>query len=336
MTLCQARVRLVLAVVVLLICGAIAPAIAQTVHAVDPNAQAVKEHDLLQHHYLIQGLSTMRDAKSHVIEQPLGRTWQLITAVWMHWIGAVVIVGVVALLALAYFTVGPMMIEGGRSGHKILRFNAFERFVHWLIVVAFVILAVTGLNITFGRELLLPLIGPQAFSRWSLLAKYAHDFSSFPFVLGVLIMFALWARANLPTAVDIEWFKQGGGMVGHRHPPAEKFNGGQKALFWCAMLGTFGVTVTGAFLLFPFYWTNVVGMQLAQVLHALIAVAYVALIIAHTYIGAVGLEGGWEAMAGGEVDLNWAKQHHSLWAEKELGQGRAATTVASAKTTPVA
>jgi len=103
------------------------------------------------------------------------------------------------------------------------------------------------------------------------------------------------------------------------HPPAGKFNGGQKALFWCAMLGTAGVAITGLLLLFPFYGTNILGMQIAQVLHALIAIAYVALIIAHIYIGAVGMEGGWEAMANGEVDVNWAKQHHSLWAAKELG-----------------
>jgi formate dehydrogenase subunit gamma len=330
MTLFLSCRRLVFVAIVFLL-GA-APCLAQTAGSVDPNAQAVHERALLQNHYFIRGLSSIPDTKSYVIEQPLGRTWQLITGVWMHWIGAAVILGVIGLLALAYFTLGPMLIEGGRSGRKILRFTVFERFIHWLIVVAFVVLAVSGLNITFGREFLLPLIGATAFSRWSLMAKYAHDFSSFPFVLGVLIMFVLWAKANLPTAVDIRWFKEGGGMVGHRHPPAEKFNGGQKALFWCAMLGTFGVTVTGVFLLFPFYWTNIAGMQIAQILHALIAIAYVGLIIAHVYIGSVGLEGGWEAMATGEVDLNWAKQHHSLWAKREFGQ--AAPKSADAEMTP--
>jgi len=321
MTISCTRIRLIFAVLTFLLFASVVPVAAQMAN---PNAQAVKEQQLLRQDYLIRGLGTLPDTKSYVIEQPLGRTWQLITGTWMHWIGAVVIIGIIALLALAYFTIGPMMIEGGRSGRKILRFTAFERFVHWLIVIAFVILAVTGLNITFGREFLLPIIGPTAFSRWSLAAKYAHDFSSLPFVLGVMIMFALWAKANIPTAVDIKWFRQGGGMIGHHHPPAEKFNGGQKALFWCAMLGTAGVTVTGLFLLFPFYWTNIVGMQIAQVLHAVIAIAYVALIIAHIYIGAIGLEGGWEAMANGEVDINWANQHHSLWVEKELARERVA------------
>jgi hypothetical protein len=39
-------------------------------------------------------------------------------------------------------------------------------------------------------------------------------------------------------------------------------------------------------------------------------------------------------MAGGEVDLNWAKQHHSLLAEKELGQGPAASRQSGAVHAP--
>ena len=48
-----------------------------------------------------------------------------------------------------------MRIEGGRSGRTILRFNVFERFVHWLTAPPSSSLAITGLNITFGRSLIL-------------------------------------------------------------------------------------------------------------------------------------------------------------------------------------
>ena len=40
------------------------------------------------------------------------------------------------------------------------------------------------------------------------------------------------------------------------------------------------------------------------------------MIIAHIYIGSVGMEGAFDAMGSGEVDLNWAKEHHSLWVEE--------------------
>ena len=200
--------------------------------------------------------------------------------------------------------------------------------------MSFVILALTGLNITFGKELLLPLVGPAAFSRWSIMAKYAHDFSSFPFVIGVVVAFLMWVKDNVPTAVDVEWFKEGGGMVGGKHPPAWKFNGGQKLLFWLVVLATIGAAGSGIFLLFPFYLTNIFGMQIAQMIHALTAVVFIALIIGHLYIGSLGMEGGFEAMATGEVDLNWAKQHHPLWVEQELGQGRTAAPPAGARAKP--
>ena len=62
-------------------------------------------------------------------------------------------------------------------------------------------------------------------------------------------------------------------------------------------------------------------MQIAQVVHAVIAVLFVAVIIAHIYIGTLGMEGAFEAMATGEVDLNWAKEHHDLWLEEAIDQG---------------
>ena len=105
-----------------------------------------------------------------------------------------------------------MPIEGGRSGRNIVRFTGFERFVHWLTASTFVILGITGLNITFGRALILPWLGPHAFSEWSEWAKYAHNYLSFAFTLGVVLMFLMWIGQNFPTAADVEWLKRGGGM----------------------------------------------------------------------------------------------------------------------------
>ena len=84
------------------------------------------------------------------------------------------------MLLIFYLSRGMVMIKSGRSGRKIVRFNAFERFVHWMTATCFIILGITGLNITFGRPLLLPLLGPDAFTTWSELAKYSHNYLSFP------------------------------------------------------------------------------------------------------------------------------------------------------------
>jgi formate dehydrogenase subunit gamma len=208
-------------------------------------------------------------------------------------------------------------IASGRSGVNIVRFNAFERFVHWMTATCFIIMALSGLNITFGKHTLLPLMGPSAFSSWSLAAKYAHNLLSFPFTLGVFLIFLMWLGGNIPNRVDIEWLKRGGGIVGHDHPPAYRFNAGQKGIYWIVVLGGTAVAVSGYFLMFPFYGTNIADMQLAQVVHGVVAVLFVAAMLAHIYIGTIGMQGAFEAMGRGTVDLNWAKEHHSLWVEQE-------------------
>jgi len=83
------------------------------------------------------------------------------------------------------------------------------------------------------------------------------------------------------------------------------------------VIGGTAVAVTGYLLMFPFYVTDIAGMQLAQTVHAIVAVLFVAVMLAHIYIGTIGMEGAFEAMGTGEVDVNWAKQHHSLWLAQE-------------------
>jgi formate dehydrogenase subunit gamma len=87
-------------------------------------------------------------------------------------------------------------------------------------------------------------------------------------------------------------------------------------------------------LIFPFYGTDINSMEAAQVVHGVIAMLFIALMIAHIYIGTIGMEGAFEAMGSGTVDLNWAKEHHSLWVEQELGAGRSAAPPPRASATP--
>jgi formate dehydrogenase subunit gamma len=317
MAIYYTHIRQVVLAIVLCIFAATAPVSAQQPSSVDPNASAVKEQQLLQQLKRIQGLGTIPDVKSYVIEQPEGRDWRRFHEVWLHWIGAVAVLGMLAVLIVFYLARGMVRIESGRVGVNIVRFNAFERFVHWMTATCFIVLALSGLNITFGKEVLLPLIGPGAFSSWSLAVKYAHNFLSFPFTLGVILIFLMWLAGNIPNHVDVEWLKRGGGMVGHDHPPAYRFNAGQKAIYWIVVVGGAAVAISGYVLMFPFYGTTIAGMQLAQMVHGVVAVLFVAVMLAHIYIGTIGMEGAFEAMGEGTVDLNWAKEHHNLWLEEE-------------------
>jgi len=209
---------------------------AQQPTSVDPQASAVKENQLLQEFPRIQGRGSIPDTKSYTIEQPAGRDWRHFHEVTLRWIGAIAILGILALLMIFYLWRGMVRLEIGRSGRSIVRFNAFERFVHWMTAACFIVLAISGLNITFGRPLLLPLMSPEAFTAWSQWAKYAHNYLSFPFTLGVILIFFMWIAGNIPNRVDVEWFKRGGGIVGNDHPPAYRFNGGQKMIYWIVVL----------------------------------------------------------------------------------------------------
>src|SRR5215470_9340157 len=296
------------------------PSFAQQPSQVNPTADAVKEDQLLNQLRIINGRGTIPDVKSYNLEQPRGRDWRSFQEVTLPWIGAIAILGMLALLVVFYLMRGMVRLESGRSGRTIVRFNSFERFVHWMTATCFIILAITGLNITFGKPLLLPLIGPNAFSVWSQWAKYAHNFLSFPFTLGVILILLMWIAGNIPNKVDVAWLKQGGGLVGNKHPPARKFNAGQKLIYWIVVLGGGSVAATGYLLMFPFYGTDIAGMQFAQMIHGCFALLFVAAMLGHIYIGTIGMEGAFEAMGTGEVDTNWAKQHHSLWAEEALAR----------------
>ena len=302
----------------------VGPADAQQPNAVNPTADAVHEDQLLNQMRIINGRGTIPDVKSYNLEQPAGRDWRIFREVVLPWIGGVAILGMLVLLVAFYLIRGMVKLESGRSGRSIVRFNAFERFVHWMTATCFIILAVTGLNITFGRTVLLPALGADPFTSWSQWAKYAHSFLSFPFTLGVVLIFLMWIAGNIPNRVDAQWLKEGGGIVGHQHPPAERFNAGQKGVYWIVVLGGGLVAATGYMLMFPFYLTDIAGMQTAQMVHGIAAVLFVAVMLAHIYIGTIGMEGAFEAMGTGTVDVNWAREHHSLWLEEEAAKKHAA------------
>src|ERR1700730_279887 len=140
------RVRLLLGALALfgLVC-AVAPAGAQQPTSVNPTASSVKEDQLLRALGEVKGRGTIPDTKSYTIEHPAGRDWRHFHEVTLRWLGAITILGMVVLLVGFYFSRGMIRLESGRSGRTIVRFNAVERFVHWLTAACFVVLAITGL-----------------------------------------------------------------------------------------------------------------------------------------------------------------------------------------------
>ena len=259
--------------------------------------------------------------------------------------GGSAILAIIALLAVFYFVRGRIKITGGPAGTTVERFKAIERFGHWLLAGSFVALAITGLITLMGRSFLIPVMGPEAFATLAAGSKWLHNNIAWAFMLGLVMTFFMWVAHNIPNKLDWQWLKVGGGIFTNAHPSARKFNAGQKIVFWTVMLLGFSVSLSGLSLLFPFeipmfaktfgVVNTVLGtdlptvltpheeMQYANIWHSIVAFVMMLAIIAHIYIGSVGMEGAFDAMGNGQVDLEWARQHHDLWvAEVEAKQGK--------------
>lgn len=318
------------------------PATAQQPTKVNPTADSVREQQLLDAlkpggPQAITGRASIPDSRAPSIIQPAGRDWRVWRDSTLPRLGAVLMVGmIVFVLAFLAFR-GRIKVDAGLSGQQVQRFNSVERFAHWMTATAFIVLALTGLNVTYGRYVLLPVMGPDAFTAFSQWAKYFHNYMSFAFVLGLLLMFVQWVVFNLPMPRDITWIAQGGGILGKSHPPAGKFNAGQKLIFWVTIIGGLLMAGTGYAMMFPFYQApgslaaytgSMEGLQFVTYLHGLTAVIMIAMIIGHIYIGTIGMQGAFWSMGTGKVDTNWAKQHHSIWAAKVVPETKPKPTPA--------
>ena len=262
-----------------------------------------------------------------------------VIAVYGGWI----LFGLIVVMLHFYAIRGKIKLEDGRSGARILRWTAWERFVHWTTAVSFLVLAVTGLSLLFGRSILIPIMGPEGFAAWAAVAMYLHELvGPWIFTPAVAILLSMWLVHNLPERGDLEWWLKGGGIIGKSHPSSGRVNSGEKLWFW--FIATVGVAciVTGVILAFPLEWDQTRStMQLSSVIHGVAALLWIGFWMGHAYIGTVGTEGALEGMTTGYVDANWAKQHHDRWyeevadtaepaAEKPAGDATGAPTTASA------
>ena len=254
--------------------------------------------------------------------------------------------GTLLALALFYLIRGRIRIDGEKTGRTVTRFKAFERFGHWLLASSFIVLALTGLISLAGRKLLIPTFGHEAFSTVATASKWVHNNISWAFILALVIIFVVWVVHNLPDRTDLNWLAKGGGLLGGGHPPAKKFNAGQKLIFWAVIILGGSISASGLSLLFPFEF-NLFGytfstlnswgvpgwfgaadlpyplqpqeeMQYAQLWHSIVSLILTAIIFAHIYLGSVGMEGAFDAMGTGDVEEQWAREHHSIWADDVL------------------
>ncbi|WP_170784483.1 formate dehydrogenase subunit gamma [Ruegeria lacuscaerulensis] len=291
-----------------------------------------------------------------VLIQDGGMWWWAFRTGPLREYGTYIIAGMAAVILLFFLIRGKIRIDGEKTGRTVTRFNGFERFGHWLFAGSFLVLGFTGLLTLYGRDFLIPIFGKEGFATIAQGCKWLHNNLAWAFMLGLIIVTVNWIAHNIPNRTDLKWLAAGGGLFTKgSHPPAKKFNAGQKVIFWsCILLGV-SISLSGLSLLFPFEMplfaktfqiANATGlpqamglslpvqmspqeeMQYAQVWHVMIAYVFIAIIIAHIYLGSVGMEGAFDAMGTGEVEEQWAREHHSLWLE-EVQEKEASKATAS-------
>ena len=276
----------------------------------------------------------VRGIETNVLVQTQGEIWRQIRNGPITVYGGWLIIGALVAILAFYLWKGPIKVHGQLTGRKIRRFSTWDRTIHWTVAISWLILAISGLILLFGKYVVLPMFGYTLFSWLAVLSKNLHNFVGPVFLLAAALMFFTYLGRNIPAAHDIGWLLKGGGMLTGKHVPSGFFNAGEKIVFWVGLfLFSIIVGVSGIVLLFPNLDQGRVIMQYANIVHAITAILFIAMICGHMYLGTVGLEGAYHNMRhDGLVDETWAKEHHEYWYNDVMkGQPGSAGSVSAAR-----
>jgi len=245
-----------------------------------------------------------------------GEAWRQVRNQWLIPYGGSLLLIVAGAIAVFFWRKGAIALHGKPTGREIERFTPFERSAHWANAIAFVVLAVSGLTMAFGKFVLQPIIGDTLFGWLTYLLKNAHNFAGPLFAVSLVVVFVTFLKDNMPRQGDLNWLLKGGGILSGHEVPSHRFNAGEKLVFWGGVFFLGAVVVASGFVLdkiVPGLIYERGTMQVAHMVHAVATVLMMAMFMGHIYIGTIGMEGAYKAMKTGYVDETWAKEHHELW-----------------------
>lgn len=271
---------------------------------------------------LSAGTTQVAGAESGELINSLGDQWRLFRMEYLLPYGGYVLGGMFLFVVVFYFVRGRVPIHAGPSDKVLFRYSLFERTLHWSLASVFLFQAVTGLVLSFGRTLLIPVIGHDAFSVIASLSKQGHNLLGFLFLVALALMIVKFVRRNIYQRGDLSWLLRGGGIIGKKHVPSNFFNMGEKTMFWLLVFAGGTLVVSGFVLFLPMFYQGRTFMGLTHAAHGITALVMTAVVIGHIYIGSVGMEGALEGMKTGYCDLNWAREHHDWWAQRCEDEGK--------------
>jgi len=268
----------------------------------------------------LTGSTQVRGVDSHVLITQSGEEFRQFRRERLLTNAGLLVVAAAVGVFVFYLIRGRIPVPGGMSGKTMLRFRSAERILHWFTAIVFIALGLTGLTLMFGRFVVLPVIGPDAFGVFANLSKTVHNFLGPAFVVAVVLLLFAFAARNLPARGDLKWIVKGGGIIGNAHVSAGFFNAGEKIWFWTVIVLGLVVSASGLVLYFPNFGQGRELMQLALIVHGISSVLFIAGSFGHIYIGTIGTEGSLKSMTTGHVDENWARAHHDRWYAEVKGE----------------
>ena len=245
-----------------------------------------------------------------------GEAWRQVRNNWLIPYGGALLLIAALAIAIYYFSKGSIKTHGAQTGRRIERFTPFERAAHWSNAIAFSILAISGIVMAFGKFFLLPVMGGMLFGWLTYVLKNMHNFAGPLFAVSLVVVFVTFLRDNWPQKGDLNWLLKGGGLFSDAEPASNRFNAGEKIVFWGGVFFLGLIVVSSGFVLdkiLPGLVYERATMQVAHMVHAVATVLMMAMFLGHIYLGTIGMQDAYKAMRTGYVDETWAKEHHKYW-----------------------
>jgi formate dehydrogenase subunit gamma len=204
-----------------------------------------------------------------------------------------------------------------KSG-DVPRYNGNERVTHWIVALLFILLAASGLALFHPAFwFLTSLLGGGT---W---ARILHPMLGITMFVFFAVMAARYWRDNMIQSYDHEWQKRLSDVINNRDqnmPEIDKYNMGQKQLFWTMVVTMVVLLLTGIVLWRDtIYQFPVLVVRISAVLHALSAFVLILGVVVHVYAGIYWVKGSLRAMTRGTVTHAWAKHHHARWYRRVTG-----------------
>ncbi len=256
------------------------------------------------------------DPKAGILIQAEGETWRRRVGGTVKMFGAWLLLLSALTVAVLYVVRGRTPVRGRSSRRMVERFTRSQRVAHWLTAISFIVLGLTGLNLTYGKAVLMPLMGADRFATLTLYGKYVHNLGGLAFVIGLGMLALLWFPGSRTAKEVLKARAKANGRDGF----TGKYNWLQKASWALFVLGGALMVVSGAALLFPFVfdgraYAGFAEMQQIQLAHAILGLLLIAAVLGHLYYDVLSKRGTVRGILTGRVSEAWARQHHGAWLE---------------------